>query len=255
MAHGTSRFYTLNPKTGFLPDLTEIEKLITPRTKILLLCSPSNPTGQIYDAGIMKDFMALARKHDLYLLSDEVYEDIVFDGNHVSALSYDTDERSIIVSGVSKSYAMTGYRVGFTRARPDYIQVASKIQEPFVSCGSGFSQLAAADALNGPQECVRVMREAYKHRRDIAVDVMRQQGLYQYTPGGAFYLLVDVSSTGMNSRDFALRLLDTKFVAVAPGDAFGKVSNSHVRISLASSEENILEGLKRLCGLIHENRK
>jgi len=252
LTHGSAVYFNLRPEDQFFPDPDEIDSLISPRTKILLLCTPSNPTGQVYDARLMQGLMELARKHDLYVLSDEIYGDIVFDQEHASALSYDADERSLIVSGMSKSYAMTGYRVGFTRARPDYIEVAAKIQEPFVSCGTGFSQLASMEALKGPQDCVREMRDAYRRRRDAALEVLREHDLYRYTPGGAFYLLVDISATGMDSRDFTVQLLKEKRVAVAPGSTFGQVSGGHVRISIASSEENIREGLTRLCTMIRE---
>ncbi|MCC7261349.1 MAG: pyridoxal phosphate-dependent aminotransferase [Candidatus Latescibacteria bacterium] len=253
--HAKPVCYSLRPENQFLPDLDELEKLVSPRTRLLLLCTPSNPTGQVYDAALMQRLMAFASRHDLYVLSDEIYGDIVFDQAHASALSCDPDGRALIISGMSKSYAMTGFRVGFTRARPEYIELAAKLQEPFVSCGSGFSQLAAAEALDGPQDCVEAMRQAYKRRRDIALEVLRQYDLYQYTPGGAFYLLIDISATGLSSRDFMARLLQEKKVAVAPGSTFGEISKNHVRISIASAEENIREGVKRICELIREPRR
>jgi aspartate/methionine/tyrosine aminotransferase len=253
--HGKMVPYTLRPENQFLPDLDELEKLVSPRTRLLLICTPSNPTGQVYDAALMQRLMAFADRHDLYLLSDEIYGDIVFDQPHASALPFDREGRGLIISGMSKSYAMTGFRVGFTRARPEYIELAAKLQEPFVSCGSGFSQLAAAEALDGPQEGVEEMRLAYKRRRDVALEVLRQYGLYQYSPGGAFYLLVDISSTGLSSRDFTVRLLQEKKVAVAPGSTFGEISKGHVRISIASAEENIREGVKRICELVRAARR
>ena len=251
--HGRPVPYELRPEAGFLPDLEQMEGLVTPRTKVLLVCNPSNPTGQVYSADLVQSLVEFARRHDLYMLSDEIYGEIVFDQEYASALPYDTDERTLILSGMSKTYAMTGYRVGFTRARPDYVELASKLQEPFVSCGVGFAQMAAAEALEGPQDCVREMCAAYRARRDVALEVLREHDLYRYTPGGAFYLLVDISATGMDSRDFALRLLEEKKVAVAPGNTFGQVSRGHVRISIASSEENIREGLGRLCAMIREH--
>ena len=255
LTHGAAVFYELRPENQFFPDLDQLESLVTPRTKILLLCTPSNPTGQVYGPELMQKLMEFARRSDLFVLSDEVYGEIIFDQEHASALPFDTDGRSLIVSGMSKSYAMTGYRVGFTRARPEYIEIAAKLQEPFVSCGTGFSQLASVDALEGPQDCVRQMRDAYHRRRDIAVEVLRQYDLYQYTPGGAFYLLIDISSTGMDSRDFTVQLLKEKRVAVAPGSTFGEVSRGHIRISIASSDENIREGLERLCEMIRKKAK
>lgn len=250
--HGTPVRYDLRADNDFFPSLEQIESLVTPRTKLLLLCTPSNPTGQVYGADLMRDIMELARKHDLYVLSDEIYGEIVFDGEHASALSYDSDERAFIVSGMSKTYAMTGYRVGFTRARKDYVELATKLQEPIVSCGVGFSQLAAVEGLTGPQDEVQEMRDAYHSRRDVALEVLRDNDLYRYSPGGAFYLLVDISSTGMDSRDFALELLREKQVAVAPGSTFGEMCTDHVRISIASCEENIREGLGRICQMIRE---
>lgn len=252
LLHGTPVYYDLHPENNFLPSLDEIEKLVTPQTKLLLTCTPSNPTGQVTPPDLMEGLMDLARRHDLYVLSDEIYGEIVFDHEHTSALSYDTDERSIIVTGMSKTYAMTGYRVGFTRASAEYVELATKLQEPIVSCGVGFAQVAAAVGLTGPQDSVREMRDAYKSRRDAAVEVLRENDLYQYTPGGAFYLLVDISATGMDSRDFAIQLLEEKKVAVAPGNTFGKMCSNHVRLSFAATEDDIREGLKRICAMIRE---
>jgi len=244
--------YSLRPESGFMPDFDELEDLVSDRTKILLICSPSNPIGHVYDSDTMARLMDFCRRHDIYLLSDEIYGDICFDAPHASALPHDTDERVLIVSGVSKSYAMTGFRVGFTRARKDYVELATKLQEPTVSCGAPFAQMAAAVALDGPQECVAEMAAAYKRRRDMAVQIMRKHDLYRYTPGGAFYLLVDVSASGLNGDQFALRLLDEKKVAVAPGTTFGTLSQNDVRISFAASEDSICQGLERICELIHE---
>ena len=254
---GKSVFYDVRPEDNFLPDPEQIESLITPRTKLLLLCSPSNPTGQVHDAALTAALMDVARRHDLWVLADEIYGEIVFDEKHVSCASHDPDERVLLVTGLSKSYAMTGYRVGFTRACREYVELASKLQEPLVSCGVGFSQMAAADALNGPQQCVIDMKNAYRQRRDAALEVLREYDMYRYTPGGAFYLLVDISTSGMGSLDFCHELIREHKVAVAPGSTFGEVCADHVRISIASPEENVREGLKRICEMVRskeENR-
>jgi len=253
LARGVPVPYSLRAPE-FLPDLDELQSLVTPRTKILLLCSPSNPTGQVHDAALTEALVAFARRNDLWVVSDEIYSEIVFEGSAPSVLNFDTDERCLVVSGVSKTYAMTGYRIGFTRGRVDYINVAAKLQEPFVSCGTAFSQYAAAAALDGPQDCVAEMRAAYLRRRDIALDVLRARGLYQYTPGGAFYVLVDISATAMDSRDFAVQLLKEKRVAVAPGSTFGRLSAASVRVSVASRDEDVREGVGRICDFIAERK-
>ena len=250
IVHGQPVFYNLRAENHFLPVLDEIESLISEKTKLMLLCTPSNPTGQVYDQTLMRELMGLAQRHDLWVLSDEIYGEIVFADQHHSALPHDEDGRALIVSGMSKSFAMTGYRVGFTRANPDYIELAAKLQEPFVSCGTGFSQLASAEALDGPEETVAQMREAYRRRRDIALEVLRAHDLYHYTPGGAIYLMIDIAASGMDSRDFAVRLLEEKRVAVAPGKTFGKMCADHVRISIAAEDDHIRRGVTAICELV-----
>ena len=250
LIHAKSVFYDLRADHQFLPDIDQIDRLVTPRTKLLLLCTPSNPTGQVYDAEVMSALMQLANRHDLWVLSDEIYADITFGNGHISALQHDTEGRTLIVSGMSKSYAMTGYRVGFTRGPLDYIELASKLQEPFVSCGTGFSQLASAEALNGTQDCVMEMRDAYAKRMQIALDILREYDLYRYSPGGAIYLLIDIAPSGLNSHDFATRLLQEKGVAVAPGSTFGAMCADHVRISIAASEDHIRRGVTGICEMV-----
>lgn len=241
--------YPLRVENEFLPDPDEIENLITPRTKCLVLCSPSNPTGQVYDRKLMERFVQLAQKHDLYIVSDEIYQDIIFEGEHVSAAELDPD-RSIVITGVSKSYAMTGFRVGFMRAPENIIEVGARIQEPLVSCGVAASQYGALEAIQGPQDCVAQMRNAYKRRRDLALALLKENNAYSYTPRGAFYLMIDVSASGMDGDQFADHLLQHGGVAVAPGPTFGPLSTPYVRISLASSDADISTGVSAICELI-----
>ena len=244
--------FSLRLESQFEPNFDEVAQLVTPRTKALILNSPSNPIGKVFSAETIRHFMEFARHHDLYVISDEIYEDIVFDESFASVAPQDSDGRAIVVGGVSKSYAMTGFRVGWSIAAPPIAALVAKLQEPYTSCTCGISQRAAEAALNGPQECVQEMRQAYHARRDVALDVLRKSGLYQYTPGGAFYLLIDISSTGMDSYDFAKTLLADQSVAVAPGGTFGRQAERQIRISLASSEDNIREGVQRICKFIHQ---
>lgn len=253
MTGASVKRYPLRIEQNFLPLPSEIESLITERTKALMICSPSNPAGQVYDRALMKELVALAKKYDLFVLSDEVYQDIVFDGEHVSAAELDPD-RSIVVSGVSKSFAMTGFRVGYVRATPQIIATVAKLQEPTIACGVAISQYGALAALTGPQDCVWQMRDEYRRRRDLAIAFLRKKNAYSYTPRGAFYLLIDVSRSGMNGEEFALELLQESRVAVAPGPTFGPASNQFIRISLASSEADIMAGLEAICDLLFKSQ-
>lgn len=242
--------YPLREANGFLPDPDEIARLVTPRTKALFTNTPGNPTGTVFPAELLRALVDLCRRYDLYLVSDEVYEDIVFDAPHVSAARFDTDGRVITLSGFSKGYAMTGWRIGYTVSPPRIAEVITKIQEPLISCTNAVAQKAAEAALRGPQDVVEAMRQAYRRRRDMALDILRREGLYRYTPQGAFYLLVDVRGAGEDSYAVARALLREEKVAVAPGEAFGAQGRGLVRVSLASSEEAIREGLTRLARFV-----
>lgn len=246
-------YYPLPPEQGFMPALADLQRLVTPNCKAILLCTPSNPTGQMLDPDLLAALGQFAEHHDLFVISDEVYAEIVFDGRAVSALQHIDPTRVIGIFSLSKSHAMTGFRIGITRADPDYVTLATNLQEATTSCPTAFAQRAAIDALQGPQNNVAEMCAAYRERRDLAVRILRDCGLYEYTPRGAFYLLVNVTRSGMGSHPFALSLLQDERVAVAPGDCFGSVSADHVRISLAASPRDLETGLRRLCERL--NRK
>jgi aspartate aminotransferase/aminotransferase len=243
--------YPLHPRHEFLPDPLEMETLISPRTKAVIVNSPSNPTGAVLPPLLVQKIYQLAVKHDLYLISDEIYEDLVFEGEATGFGSYYESGRVICVFGVSKSYAMTGWRLGYVYAPTAISAVITKMQEPLVSCASSISQKAAEAALRGPQDVVRQMREAYCRRRDLALSILRRYGLYEYTPGGAFYVMVNVGRLGSDSRKIAKMLVREVKVATAPGTAFGRNMCQYVRISLAASDANIQEGLERICRLMN----
>ena len=238
--------YPMRAEDGYRPDPVEIAKLITPRTKIIILCNPGNPTGAVWDASTVKAMVELAREHDLYVISDEIYEELVFDGEHVPASRFDEDGRVISVSGFSKTYAMTGWRLGWAIGSPELILLAGKLQEPMISCPSAVSQSAGLVALTGPQGAVDHMREAYRRRRDIAVSILQPAGMLPVIPRGAFYAMVDLRRVGMLSRDIAFGLLEEEHVACAPGSTFGNVAEGFVRISLASSDEDVTHGCRRI---------
>ena len=243
----TSIPYCLRPEKNFLPDLEEMESLITARTKAIVINTPANPTGAVFPRKVLEDIYALSRKHDLYIFSDEIYEEFVFDGRHFSIKSIDIDDRVISIYGLSKSHAMTGWRLGYVIAPAHISEVITKLQETLVSCASSITQKAAVAALRGPYDAVEKMKNAYRQRRDIALNILRHYGLYEYTPSGAFYLMVNVGRLGNNSGQIAKHLLKETQVATAPGTAFGQTMNQYVRISLAASEEDICTGVERIC--------
>jgi aspartate/methionine/tyrosine aminotransferase len=243
LAGGRPVPYPLVAERGFAPDLAALEGRITARTRVLLVNTPGNPTGTVLAPDTVRALVDLAREHALAIVSDEVYEDIVLDGEHVSPARFDEDV--VVVSGVSKTYAMTGWRIGFVIAPPHVAATLAAIQEPFASCASSVSQAAAEAALRGPQEAVTAMLRAYRERRDLVVSRLEAPGLLAARPTGAFYALVRVPR-GADPADPAMSLLREHRVAVAPGDTFGEGGRPYVRISFATEARLLDEGLRRL---------
>jgi aspartate aminotransferase len=244
--------YTLRQENGFLPDLEELERLAAPGAKALIVNSPGNPTGAVFPEQTVLGLLAFCRRHDLWLISDEIYEQIIFEGQHVSPARFDEEGRVITLSGLSKAYAMTGWRVGYAVANREIAAQLAKLQEPITSCVNAVAQAAAEAALTGPQDVVEEMRLAYRRRRDLAVAILKEGGLYRYSPSGAFYQMVDIRGTGMRAFDFAVALLQQRQVAVSPGTAFGAAGEGFVRVSLASDEQLLAEGLRRLVAFARE---
>lgn len=236
--------YRLDPARGFLPLAQDLNKVVTPKTKAIILNSPSNPLGTVFPPEVMEEMVDFARKRDLFIISDEVYEKIVFYGKHTSALSFDTDGRVVGAFSVAKTYAMTGWRIGYAVAAPAVTEQMAKLQEAYVSCAPGVSQKAAESAIRGPQDCVETMRRAYHENLLVARQILDRHGIKYQTPSGAFYLWIDAGC--QDSTDFAKKLLLEKQVSLAPGRTFGPSGDRYVRISLASPKESIQEGLIRL---------
>jgi aspartate aminotransferase/aminotransferase len=194
--------------------------------------------------------MDFAQRHDLWVLADEVYDELIFEDEHVSPFSLDP-ARTISLNSFSKTYSMTGWRVGYAATvDPELASVLAKVQEPQISSVAGPAQKAAEAALLGPQDCIAEMRNAYRDRRDAVVSVLRAHDLFSYQPRGAFYLMLDISRSGLDGHAFALRLLDEERVAVAPGTAFGDIARDQIRISLATERGALLEGVDRACRLV-----
>ncbi len=238
--------YHLPSERGFLPDLAEIKRLSTAKTKAILINTPGNPTGAVFSRELMKGLIDHIQGSGIYLVSDEVYEDIVFEGEHVSAGSFDAADRVFVVSGASKSFAMTGWRLGWLICPPQLAAVATGLQEPVTSCASTISQKAGEAALEGGDECVRTLSAAFKRRRDLVVDLLGKNELLPVVPAGAFYALVDISRTGRDSLAFCKGLLEAKSVAAVPGITFGPQSDRYIRIAFTIADADLRKGLERL---------
>lgn len=239
--------YTCAADRGFQPDLDQIEHSIGPRTRAIVINSPNNPTGAVYPSGVLDGLADLALRHNLWLVSDECYDEICFTPRAPSVTTRVPPERSIAVFSCSKTYAMTGWRLGYLVARGEALATIEKILESNVACASAISQAAATAALSGPQEPVAAMVQAYRERRDLAVELLRRGNAGMAAPDGAFYVMADISRSGRDARTFALALLAQESVAVAPGTAFGAAAPDAVRFSLANSSASITEGIARFC--------
>lgn len=246
VAGATPVRYPLVRAAGYQPDLPALAGLITPRTKALIVNSPSNPTGAVFPPATIRALVELASRHDLYVIADEVYEEFVYEGEHAPAARFDRDGRVISVFGFSKSYAMTGWRLGYAHAAPQIAESVARFAESFVSSASSLSQKAGEAALAGPQDVVARMRESYRRRRDIVVEILQPQGLLAATPHGAFYALVDLSSVSTDSMALSRTLLEDQRVATAPGESFGRLGAGMVRISFAAERAQVEEGCRRI---------
>ena len=253
---GAPVFYPLAAGAGFLPDVGALEALVTERTRILFVNTPANPTGAVYPAALMGDLVEFAARHDIWLLCDEVYDEMVLSPGcvHTAAAPLDADGRVITVCSFSKVYAMTGWRVGYAAAPRPVADLLRKLQEPLVSCPSTISQKAAEAALTGPRTPYDAMLDAYRSRRAVALEAAEAAGLRTVPPDGTLYMLVDVSDAGLDDLDFALGLLRSHSVSVAPGSVFGPAGRGWARISLATESEAIAEGLRRLAKALHEQK-
>jgi aspartate aminotransferase/aminotransferase len=244
--------YPLLRDGGYEPDLEALEARCraTPDAKAILMNSPGNPTGAVLRRESIAGLLDIASRYDLYLISDECYEDIVFEGEHVSPASLDTEGRVITIFSMSKSYAMTGWRIGYLAANPSLALTISNVQEAVTSCATAFAQKAAQAAIEGDQSCVAGMRDAYHERRDAVADVLADAGLLIHRSRGSFHIMADTSATGMNGFDLAKRMIVEYGVAVAPGETFGPGGAGSARISLVSPVDRLVEGVGRFVAAV-----
>src|ERR1700722_3561747 len=232
----------------------DLERVLTPRSKALLLSFPTNPTGGIIRAADLKPIADLCRRHDLIVLSDEIYSELTYDGSeHISIASLPgMKERTVLLNGCSKSYAMTGFRVGYACAPGPIIEAMMKIHQYAIMCASNMSQEAAIEALENCQNEVETMRNDYERRRNYVVHRLNEIGLKCHTPKGAFYAFPSIKATGLKSKDFSLQLLKHKKVAVVPGSAFGDSGEVFVRCCFATGMDKLKEATERIEKFVEE---
>lgn len=257
LADGTPVFVEANEKAGYKYTIEDLEKVVTDKTKALVLNSPNNPTGTIYQKEELEVIAEFAKKHDILIISDEMYEKLIYDGEkHISiaSLSQDAYERTVVINGVSKAYAMTGWRIGYAAAKEEIIKLMVSVQSHVTSNPNSIAQYASVEALNGPtDELVKMIAEFDNRRKFMVKRIGEMEGLDIIYPKGAFYLMINVSSvygkaingkTINSSLDFSAELLEEEKVAVIPGAAFGL--DKFIRLSYATAQKDIEEGLNRI---------
>jgi len=244
--------YPVLEDNEFKPRPDDIEDRVTSRTRMVILNSPSNPTGAVLDKETLRGVADIAADHDVMVLSDEIYEKLIYDGErHYSIASFPgMASRTITINGFSKAYAMTGWRVGYAVARREVIEAMSKIQANTCVCASSASQIAALAALAGPQKCVESMLKEYRRRRDLLVERLNGiEGFSCGTPKGAFYVFPNITALGVSSKEAFELLAEKARVITMPGSFFGNLGEGYLRISYANSYVNIAKALSRIEGL------
>lgn len=249
---GTVKYLDVSD-TGFVPDIEKLDALVTNNTKAVLLNYPSNPTGASLSENDVTEIANYISKQDLFLISDEIYSENIYENKHISFGSQENiRDKTILIHGVSKSHSMTGWRIGYTLS-PKYL--SDEILKVHLSnsiCAAVPSQYAALEALTNAADFPKVMNEAYLKRRDYVYGRLMDMGCEVEKPGGAFYIFPSIAFTGMDDWDFATALLKDKHMAVVPGSAFSEYGAGHIRISFASSIETLEEGMDRMAAFVKE---
>lgn len=252
MAYGRSVAVATSKKDGFSLKASELEKVITSKSRVLMLNFPTNPTGATIATEDLKDIAELCIKHDLMVISDEIYSELRYDDpNHISIASLPgMKERTILLHGFSKAFAMTGFRLGYACAPKPIIEAMMKIHQYSMLCAPITSQAAAIEALQHGSESVERMKASYHQRRDFMVKRLNEMGLPCHSPGGAFYVFPEVGQFGLTSKQFAMQLLEATNVAAVPGDAFGESGEGFLRCCYATSMEEIVIAMDRMEGFV-----
>ncbi len=238
----------LNEETGFNADIEELRRKVTKRTKLIIVNSPNNPCGSVVPDADLKKIAEIAVENDCYVLSDEIYKDFYYEGQHTSISRFPgMKDRTIILDGFSKSYAMTGWRLGYGVLPEQLVEPVARLMTNSVSCTASFSQIAAITALESSQESVHKMMDEFRKRREVVVQGLNAiPGIRCPVPKGAFYAFPNIRGTGMSSRDFANEVLEKAGVALLSGTAFGEYGDGYIRISFANSIPNLEEAMRRI---------
>jgi aspartate aminotransferase len=239
--------YSLRPDRGFMPDLAELESLVTSRTRVLIVNSPSNPLGTVFPEPVLRDLLDFARRHDLWVISDEVYEYFTWGEPHVSVAALDEDDRVFTAFSLSKTYAMTGIRIGYLVTPRGLAQTMRSVQEASISCVSTPGQYAAIAAITGSQQNVADARAHYQENIAAATALLDTKGIEYLRPAGTFYLWVRVDHASRGDvAEWAERFLLEERVAISPGSAFGRAGEGWIRVSLAADRDVLVAGLDHL---------
>ncbi|BAF61030.1 MAG: aminotransferase class I/II-fold pyridoxal phosphate-dependent enzyme [Pelotomaculum sp.] len=234
-------------ENGFQVTAEMVEKAVTPKTKALVMCYPNNPTGATIDRQLLMEIAEVVKYHDLIVISDEIYDKLTYVGEHTCMSSLPgMRDRTILLNGFSKAYAMTGWRVGYAAGNGDFIAAMKKIHQYTMLCAPITAQVAAVEALKNGKPGMKKMVEHYNRRRRLVLQAFQEIGLPCFEPRGAFYAFPDIRVTGLSSEEFARQLLQEEKVAVVPGSAFGVQGEGYVRCSYAASVEELSEAFKRM---------
>ena len=256
MAGGVPVIIELKAENEFRLTAQELEDAITDKTKILILPFPNNPTGAILERENLEEIAAVIRKHDILVMSDEIYSELTYKEKHVSIIEMEgMRDRTILINGFSKAYAMTGWRLGYACGPVNIIEQMTKLHQFAIMCAPTTSQYAAVEALRNGDDDVKEMRTAYNQRRRYLMHAFKEMGLSCFEPFGAFYVFPCIKEFGMTSEEFAERFLQEEKVAVVPGTAFGDCGEGFLRISYAYSLENLKVAIGRLADFVERLRK
>lgn len=246
----------LKAENEFRLTTEELENAITDKTKVLILPFPNNPTGAIMEREDLEKIAEVIKKHDIYVMSDEIYSELTYKGEHVSIASIEgMQERTILINGFSKAYAMTGWRLGYACGPEAIIKQMTKIHQFAIMCAPTTSQYAAVEALRNGDDDVKMMRRAYNQRRRFLLNAFKEMNLECFEPFGAFYVFPCIKEFGMTSEEFATRFLEEEKVAAVPGNAFGESGEGYLRISYAYSLDNLKIAMERFKRFVDKLRK